>query len=79
MANFKKHLEAGAIVGTFTGIVLYLIQYFREKRRNPRHRFVWCEFIQTILSACALGAITGIAFDKIEPASHPNHRGFYHK
>jgi|GEM_PF-5564192 hypothetical protein len=39
MANFKKHLEVGAIVGTIGNIVLYIFQYFHEKTTNPNHKF----------------------------------------
>jgi hypothetical protein len=30
------------------------------------------------LAGCALGGLTGIAADRFEPASNPNHRGFFH-
>ena len=78
MANFKKHLETGAIIGTITAILLYLVRYFKEHRRNPDYRFSFWKFIQAILAGCALGALTGIVTDKIEPATNPNHRGFFH-
>jgi hypothetical protein len=39
MANLKKHLETGAIIGTITAIILYLVRYFKEHRRNPEYRF----------------------------------------
>jgi membrane-bound metal-dependent hydrolase YbcI (DUF457 family) len=78
MANFKKHLVIGAFVGTIAGVVLYLIRYFQEHKRNPNHKFGLWKFIQTILAGCALGAITGIAVDKFEPTLNPNHRGFLH-
>jgi membrane-bound metal-dependent hydrolase YbcI (DUF457 family) len=78
MANFKKHLEIGAIIGTITAIVLYLVRYFKEHRRNPDYRFGFWKFIQAVLAGCALGALSGIVTDKIEPATNPNHRGFFH-
>jgi membrane-bound metal-dependent hydrolase YbcI (DUF457 family) len=78
MANFKKHLVTGAIIGTITAVVLYLIWYFTQLRRNPKYKFNFWQFIQGILAGCALGAITGIVADKIEPATNPNHRGFFH-
>jgi membrane-bound metal-dependent hydrolase YbcI (DUF457 family) len=78
MANFKKHLATGAFIGTIAAVVLYLIRYFKEQRRNPDYKFGFWKFIQAILAGCALGAITGIAVDKIEPAINPNHRGFFH-
>jgi membrane-bound metal-dependent hydrolase YbcI (DUF457 family) len=78
MANFKKHLVTGAIVGTITALVLYIIRYFNEHKRNRKIRFDFWKFIQSILSGCALGALTGIVTDKLEPASNPNHRGFFH-
>jgi len=78
MANFKKHLVTGAIVGTIIAIVLYIIRYFNEYKRNRKIRFDFWQFIQSILSGCALGALTGIVTDKLEPASNPNHRGFFH-
>jgi membrane-bound metal-dependent hydrolase YbcI (DUF457 family) len=78
MANLKKHLETGAIIGTITAIVLYLVRYFKEHRRNPDYRFDFWKFIQAVLAGCALGAISGIVTDKIVPAINPNHRGFFH-
>jgi membrane-bound metal-dependent hydrolase YbcI (DUF457 family) len=78
MANFKKHLVTGAIIGTITAIVLYVIHYFKEQRRNSEYRFGFWKFIQAILAGCALGALSGIVSDKIEPATNPNHRGFFH-
>lgn len=78
MTNFKKHLVTGAIVGTITAIVLYIIRYFNEHKRDRKIRFAFWQFIQSILSGCALGALTGIVTDKIEPATNPNHRGFFH-
>ena len=39
MANFKKHLVTGAIIGTITAIVLYLIQYFKEHTKESRLSF----------------------------------------
>lgn len=78
MANFKKHLVTGAIIGTITAIVLYLVRYFKQQRRNSDYRFGLWKFIQAVLAGCALGALTGIVADKIEPATNPNHRGFFH-
>jgi membrane-bound metal-dependent hydrolase YbcI (DUF457 family) len=78
MANFKKHLVTGAIIGTITAIILYLVRYFKEQRRNPDFRFGFWKFIQAVLAGCALGGLTGIVTDKIEPAINPNHRGFFH-
>jgi len=78
MANFKKHLVTGAIIGTITAIVLYVIHYFKELRRDSDYRFGFWKFIQAVLAGCALGAITGIVTDKIEPATNPNHSGFFH-
>ncbi len=35
MANFKKHLEVGAVVGTLGNIGLFIFQYVHEKIKNP--------------------------------------------
>jgi membrane-bound metal-dependent hydrolase YbcI (DUF457 family) len=78
MANFKKHLVTGAIIGTILAIVLYVIQYFKQRRRNSDYRFSFWKFFQAVLAGCSLGALTGIVTDKIEPATNPNHRGFFH-
>lgn len=78
MANFKKHLEVGAIVGAISGIALFLWHYFRERKRNPSLRFNWSKFLQAILAGCSMGAIMSVAADKIEPSTNPNHRGFFH-
>jgi len=78
MANFTKHLKTGAIVGIFSGAGLFLLQYLKEKEKNPNQRFNWGYFFQALLAGCAIGAIGGIAADKFEPSSNPNHRGFFH-
>jgi len=70
-------LEVGAVVGTLVNIGLFIFQYVHEKIKNPTHKFNWREFISTVLWGCALGALTGIAADKFEPANNPNHRGFF--
>lgn len=72
MANFKKQLITGAIVGTITAIILYIIRYFNERTRNRKIRFDFWKFIQSILSRCALIAQTGIVTDKFESAC--NHK-----
>jgi len=78
MANFNKHLKVGAIVGAIAGAGIHLIQYYQEKERNPDYKFSWGKFLLYSLTGFAMGAIIGIAPDKIEPASNPNHRGFFH-
>jgi membrane-bound metal-dependent hydrolase YbcI (DUF457 family) len=78
MANFNKHLAVGAIVGTVAGAGIFLFQYSTEKEENPEVKFHWGKFLQLTLAGCALGALTGIAADKFEPALNPNHRGFFH-
>ena len=49
-------------------------RYFKEHRRNPDYRFDFWKFIQAVLAGCALGALSGIVIDKIEPAINPNQR-----
>ena len=78
MADYKTHLNAGAIAGTIAGAGLYLIQYINEKEKNAEHKFKWDKFFLSSLAGCALGALTGIAADKLEPPLNPNHRGFFH-
>jgi membrane-bound metal-dependent hydrolase YbcI (DUF457 family) len=78
MANYKQHFKAGAIVGTIAGVVLYIYQYSKEKEEDPEAKFDWGKFILLLLTGCAVGAITGIAADKLEPATNPNHRKFFH-
>ncbi|MCJ7448270.1 MAG: hypothetical protein MUO72_11290 [Bacteroidales bacterium] len=50
MANFKKHLAVGAIVGTVTGAGIYLIHYFQDKEENPEAIFQCSKFIQSLLT-----------------------------
>ncbi len=78
MANFRKHLETGAKAGTFVGCIFYIIQYIKAKNRNPLYVFNFGEFLKTMLIGTGLGAISGILPDKMEPATNPNHRGFFH-
>ncbi len=78
MANFKKHLAVGTIVGAAAGAGIYLIQYYKDKEENPEAIFQWSKFFQLLVAGCTIGAITGIAADKFEPEIHPNHRGLFH-
>lgn len=78
MANFKKHMVTGAIVGAICGAVYVIVQFFRKRKRNPKCRFNWTDLFATFLMGYGLGAITGIAADKFEPALHCHHRKFFH-
>jgi membrane-bound metal-dependent hydrolase YbcI (DUF457 family) len=78
MANFKKHLAVGAIIGTAAGAGIYLTQYFQDKQENPETKFQWNNLIQLSIAGFAMGAITGISADIFEPALNPNHRSFFH-
>lgn len=78
MANFNKHLKVGAIIGIIGSAGMFLYHYSQEKDKNPNYKFSWDKFLIAVISGGALGAISGIAADKFEPALNPNHRGFFH-
>jgi membrane-bound metal-dependent hydrolase YbcI (DUF457 family) len=78
MANFKKHLTVGAIVGAICGAVYVIVMYLRQRKKNPKCKFNWGNFFATFFMGYGLGAISGIAADKLEPAFHCNHRKFFH-
>jgi len=70
MANGKTHLVVGALVG----VALDGMWQCWQMKRNPDRKFDWLE----MAGACAAGGIVGILPDILEPATSPNHRGFFH-
>jgi membrane-bound metal-dependent hydrolase YbcI (DUF457 family) len=70
MANCKTHLLVGVSVAL---IADYLWQRSRTAL-DPNRDFDWGEF--AVVGVC--GASCGILADVLEPATNPNHRGFFH-
>ena len=70
MANFKTHF----LVGAATGAVANLVKQASQKALDPGREFSWYELLAW---SAAGGAIASIP-DLLEPATSPNHRGFFH-
>ena len=78
MPNYNQHLKTGAVVGGLSGAGLYVFRYYQAKDENPKLKFTWGEFMLYTMGGISTGALCSILADKLEPASSPNHRGFFH-
>ena len=65
MANRKQHLAFGAAAGA-AGYVAFV--WIEQKQ------FSWAELLGYILG----GSLGAMLPDMVEPATHPNHRSFFH-
>ena len=65
MANSTGHMIAGGVTGA---VVLV------HHRRSEKKRVELSEFLIAVL----VGILFGLLADKLEPASSPNHRAFFH-
>jgi membrane-bound metal-dependent hydrolase YbcI (DUF457 family) len=70
MANFKTH----CIVGVAVGAGLNLVKQSSQRAIDPGREFDWGE----LLFWCTVGGTAASLPDLLEPASNPNHRGFFH-
>ena len=78
MANFHEHQRKGAITGCLTGAGCYFFFHFKEKEKNPEKKFNVLELLGCTTLGGITGAVAGVLPDKLEPASNPNHRKFFH-
>jgi membrane-bound metal-dependent hydrolase YbcI (DUF457 family) len=65
MASAKQH----ALIGAGIGVVGWFVYCKLVERPLDLGQFLW---------AAAIGAVGGLLPDLLEPASHPNHRQFFH-
>ena len=70
MANFKKH----ALVGLGVGFAAYCVKHSFEKVTAPEKQFD----LQKAALWAGVGAVAASIPDWFEPATSPNHRGFFH-
>ena len=70
MPNFKTHALIGAAVGV--GAYVAYSTFFKDRERDEP--FDWC----TAAFCGGLGALAASVPDLLEPATSPNHRGFFH-
>jgi inner membrane protein len=70
MANGKTHLMVGAGVA----LIADTLWQRAQMKLDPEREFDWAELV--IVGVC--GAGVGILADVLEPATDPNHRGFFH-
>jgi len=78
MPNRKTHDFYGGIAGFAVGSLFNLIIQLSKIKNNKQKKFDWGDFLMYGFSGGALGTIASRLPDKIEPARHPNHRGFFH-
>ncbi|MGD9493123.1 MAG: hypothetical protein AB7V36_07185 [Bacteroidales bacterium] len=78
MGNFKKHASTGAVVGGLSGLIIDTTNQYNRIKCGQQEKFEWLELIVNIMGGTALGTMTGILPDFLEPAKHPNHRKFFH-
>ena len=70
MPNFKQH----ALIGTVAGVGFNVLNYYVKKQHNPEVRFDLKELLFCAVTGCIAASLP----DLIEPATNPNHRGFFH-
>ena len=70
MPNFKQH----AFIESAVGIVFSLVGYHVKKQYDNEA----CLDFEKLLAHAATGCIAASLPDLIEPATNPNHRGFFH-
>jgi membrane-bound metal-dependent hydrolase YbcI (DUF457 family) len=70
MPRAKEHFAIGAVMGAAVNILKQLIQMELDPARN----FNWAELAFFSVG----GGLIGLAADVFEPATTPNHRGFFH-
>ena len=70
MANFKTH----ALVGGGVGFAAYCAKYSIQKTYSPETRFD----LGQAAAWAGVGVLAASIPDWLEPATSPNHRGFFH-
>jgi len=70
MASSKQHFAIGAALGAGLNLAYQLVQL----QRDPSRPF---DLFQ-LAAYAALGGGIAVLADAIEPATNPNHRGFFH-
>ena len=78
MPNGKKHIAISTIGG---GILIGVIDWLEQQseiKKNKGRRLNYPRLILKVLLGIGGGFITSRLPDRIEPASSPNHRSFFH-
>jgi membrane-bound metal-dependent hydrolase YbcI (DUF457 family) len=70
MASTKTHF----IVGAATVAAVNLFKQFVQMQLDPARPFDWVE----LAAYAAVGGMIGVVPDRLEPATNPNHRQFFH-
>lgn len=70
MASTKKHILIGAAVVAGADI----LKQWLQMQLNPSRQFEWGE----LAASAVVGGVVGVLPDVLEPATHPNHRQFFH-
>lgn len=78
MANSKQHAKAGAFIGGVVAAAYFTLNYYQKKQEAPELKFNWGKLLLFVFAGVGIGLVTGILPDRIEPATNPNHRGFFH-
>lgn len=78
MANFKKHLSTGAVIGGLAGLLINLYRQNEKIKNGGQENVDWLQLLGYTAGGAALGVIGGVLPDIIEPANSPNHRKLFH-
>lgn len=78
MPNLNEHLKIGATTGAIAGGILNGIKQFNQMQSDPTKAFDFKELIGSVIAGAVASTLTCILPDILEPASHPNHRKFFH-
>ena len=76
--NSKQHIEISTIGSAAIAGIADLIIQKNNQRRNPEHKFDYVRLAKSIAIGGVCGYVTSTLPDKIEPATSPHHRQFFH-
>lgn len=77
MADCKKHMQIGGLIGASVGFAKNLYQ-FKRMNKNFEAKFDWLQLFKDIAGGAALGVGASIIPDIFEPPTHPHHRKTFH-
>jgi membrane-bound metal-dependent hydrolase YbcI (DUF457 family) len=77
MANCRKHVAIGALIGACVGFGKNCYQ-FEKMNKNIEAKFDWLKLFKDTAGGAALGAGASIIPDILEPPTNPHHRKIFH-
>ena len=78
MANFKKHLTTGTIIGGLAGFFINLYQQIEKIKSGEQEEINFLQLLGNTAGGATLGAVGGVLPDMLEPSTSPRHRKLFH-